>query len=111
MSEALPAAVFNFINFATVMSPSEIDYKALLQVIGQWVSVVLGIYLLVLIILRVSGLYRIDRCPNCDGELKRAQRTTADRLLKSLSFNILSLKRYRCYMCYWEGPALQIREM
>jgi uncharacterized protein with PIN domain len=92
------------------MSPSEIDYVAFSLLMLRWLSGFFIIYLVILILLRFSNYYRLSRCPNCAGELKRSQRNGADRLLKATSFGILPVKRYRCYTCYWEGQALDIRD-
>ena len=90
------------------MSPTQVDYTALVRLFGQWMLIFFCVYILFMVIIRLSKYYRIKQCPNCSGELKRAQRTAGDRLTKTLSFGILPLKRYRCYTCYWEGPALDI---
>lgn len=92
------------------MSPSEIDYVAFSLLLLRWFGVIFVIYLITIIFLRASNYYRIRKCPNCRGELKRAQRNAGDRMLKTLTFGILDLRRYRCYTCYWEGRALEIKE-
>lgn len=93
------------------MTPSEVDYQALTQIAALWAVAIIFIYLVILILLRASNYYRIKRCPNCDGGLKRAQRTSGDRFVKNVSFGILPIKRYRCYTCYWEGVAMQIKDL
>ena len=91
------------------MSPSEIDYVAFSLLMLRWFAAFFAVYLVILVLLRFSNYYRLTRCPNCAGELKRSQRTASDRLLKTTSFGILPVKRYRCYTCYWEGQALDIK--
>lgn len=91
------------------MSPSEIDYWAFSLLLLRYFGVMFGGYLLVVIVLRISNYYRINSCPNCSGELKRSQRGPTERFTKLFSLGILDLKRYRCYTCYWEGSALDIK--
>lgn len=92
------------------MSSNEIDYVAFALLLLRWFSVIFIIYFIFILVLRFSNYYKIRKCPNCRGELKRAQRTAGDRLLKTLTFGILPVKRYRCYTCYWEGQAFEIKE-
>jgi len=92
------------------MSASEIDFAALSVLLLQWFAVMFGVYVMFLVVLRMSNYYKLKHCPNCSGQLKRSQRKAGDRFLKTTSLNILPVKRYRCYTCYWEGPALEIRE-
>lgn len=89
-----------------VMTPTEIDYFAFALMLLRWTGFLFVFYIIVIIILRLSNYYRIRRCPNCGGELKRSQRSTGDKMVNSITFGMLPLKRYRCYTCYWEGMAL-----
>jgi uncharacterized protein with PIN domain len=91
------------------MSPTEVDYWAFSLLLLRYLGILFGGYLLVVIVLRLSNYYRITNCPNCSGELKRSQRGPSERFTKLLSLGILDLKRYRCYTCYWEGSALDIK--
>jgi|GEM_PF-1282768 len=91
------------------MTGGEVDFGALFQLIIRWLAILLGLYLIAIVFLRMSRLYRITRCPNCGGELKRANRTAGDRMLNTFSFTLLPVKRYRCYVCYWEGRAFDIK--
>lgn len=91
------------------MNPTEIDITAFLFLLLRWFVVFFIFYLVVLTVLRGSNYYRIKRCPNCSGELKRAQRNGGDKMVRTLSFGILPVKRYRCYTCYWEGRSFDIK--
>jgi hypothetical protein len=91
-----------------IMSPSEIDYFAFAQLLLSWLAALFVGYVVLVLLLRVSNYYRLRRCPNCKGELKRSQRSGSDRLVTVLTLGIIPLKRYRCYTCYWEGRALEI---
>lgn len=90
------------------MSPTEIDYFAFAMLLLQWAGIFFAAYLAVVIVLRFSRYYKLERCPNCSGELKRSQRGPSEKLTKTFSLGILDLRRYRCYTCYWEGSALPI---
>lgn len=91
------------------MSEGEVDFGALIQLVIRWLAILLALYLFAMVFIRMSKLYKITRCPNCGGELKRANRTTGDRMLNTFSFTLLPVKRYRCYVCYWEGRAFDIK--
>ena len=91
------------------MSASEIDYVAFFLLLSQYALGFLALYIVILLVLRFSNYYRVNNCPNCTGELKRSQRNGSDRMMNAISFGILPIKRYRCYTCYWEGQALDIR--
>jgi len=92
------------------MSPSEVDYFAFSLLLLRWFAMAFVVYLIVVVILRFSNFYRINRCPNCGGEIKRTSRGASERFTKTFSLGILDLKRYRCYTCYWEGSALPIKK-
>lgn len=85
-----------------------VDSVALLTIIAKYVGIVLGIYVLILLMLRFSKYFRITLCPVCNGKLSRHKRTVAEKRLTRYSFGILPVKRYRCYSCYWEGQAFEI---
>ena len=91
------------------MSASEIDFLAFFLILSQYILGFLAVYIVILLVLRFSNYYRVNNCPNCSRELKRSQRQSSDRLVNTLSFGILPIKRYRCYTCYWEGQALGIK--
>jgi hypothetical protein len=91
------------------MSPSEVDYYAFTVLLLRWFAMLVAGYVIMVLLLRVSNYYRIRRCPNCKGDLKRAQRSGSDRFVTVLTLGIIPLKRYRCYTCYWEGRALEIK--
>ena len=91
------------------MSASEIDYVAFFLLLSKYLLGFLAVYIVILLVLRMSKYYKVSNCPNCAGELKRSQRSASDRLINNISFGILPIKRYRCYTCYWEGQALEIR--
>jgi hypothetical protein len=91
------------------MSVSEIDYLAFFLLLLKYLLQFVALYVIILLVLRMSKYYKISNCPNCAGELKRSQRKGSDRLINSLSFGILPIKRYRCYTCYWEGQALEVK--
>ncbi len=78
------------------------------MLLAQWLATFFVLYILLMIGLRVSSLYKFSQCPNCGGELKRSQRKGPDKMINSLSLGILPVKRYRCYTCYWEGLAFAI---
>lgn len=92
------------------MSPSDIDFVAFALLLLRWFAILFFLYIIFLFFLRFSNYYKIKRCPNCSGELKRSQRSSGDRLLKTLTLGILPVKRYRCYSCYWEGRAFDIKD-
>ncbi len=91
------------------MGPSEVDYYAFTIMLLRWFGMLFAGYVILILMLRISNYYRIKRCPNCSGELKRAQRTGSDRFVTLTTLGIIPLKRYRCYTCYWEGRALEIK--
>ncbi len=97
------------VNSLLNMSPSEIDYLAFSLLLFRYLLGILAVYIVILFVIRFSNYYRVSRCPNCAGELKRSQRMGSDRMINTISFGILPIKRYRCYTCYWEGQALDIR--
>ena len=77
---------------------------------GKQVLIVIALYLGVILVIRASGYYKLKKCPECGGKLKRASRGSSERMTKSFSFGLLPLKRYRCYSCYWEGAAFEIKK-
>ncbi|MFM1876347.1 MAG: hypothetical protein RL266_2084, partial [Bacteroidota bacterium] len=91
------------------MTPTDIDYAAFAFMLLRWTAILFVVFIVVVIGLRLSNYYKIRRCPNCGGELKRSQRSAGDKLIESITLGILPLKRYRCYTCYWEGRALSIK--
>lgn len=90
------------------MGSGEIDLGAFAFLMLRWFVILFLLYIISLFLLRFSSYYKIRRCPNCSGDLKRAQRSAGDKFVKSVSFGILPVKRYRCYTCYWEGRAFDI---
>lgn len=91
------------------MTPTDIDYAAFGMLLLKWLGSAAVLGFIVILILRFSNYYRIERCPNCGSEVKRTSRGSTERMLKFWTFSILDLKRYRCYTCYWEGSALPIK--
>lgn len=77
---------------------------------GKQLLIIIALYLAVILIIRVSGYYRLKKCPECGGKLKRSSRGSSERMAESISFGLLPLKRYRCYGCYWEGAAFEIKK-
>ena len=78
--------------------------------IAKQTLIVLAIYLIILLLIKFSGYYRLKKCPECGHKLKRSSRSSNEHMAKTLSLGILPLKRYRCYSCYWEGSAFVIRK-
>ena len=70
--------------------------------------IITAIYIAIILLIKVSGYYKLNKCPECGHRLKRSSRSSTEHLAKRFSFGILPLKRYRCYSCYWEGAAFQI---
>lgn len=85
-----------------------VDYVSLLKAFGIQTSVILGIYVTLLLLLRFSKFYRLTRCPECNSPLKRKKRNSIDKWVPIFTLGILPVRRYRCYACYWEGQAFQI---
>lgn len=92
------------------MSIIDIDFNALFLQILKGAAVLFVLYIFVLIALRLSNYYKITQCPDCGGRLKRSHRSSSDRIIRTFSFGILPIKRYRCYTCYWEGAALVFKQ-
>jgi len=86
------------------------DFDFILQMLGKSSLILLCAYVVILIILRQSRYYRLQKCPKCEGRLSRHRRTKRDRWTRRLSLGILPVKRYRCYSCYWEGQAFNIKD-
>lgn len=75
---------------------------------AKQIVILIAIYFVVILLIRVSGYYKLNKCPECGHKLKRSSRSSTEHFAKKFSFGILPLKRYRCYSCYWEGAAFQI---
>lgn len=89
---------------------AEVDIFGAVIFFGRQLLVIVAIYFVIIFLLRMSGYYRLKGCPECGNDLKRSQRTLLDKLLTRFSVGILPLKRYRCYSCYWEGAAFEIKK-
>lgn len=89
---------------------AEVDIFGAVMFFGRQLLVIVAIYFVIIFLLRMSGYYRLKGCPECGNDLKRSQRTLSDKLLTRFSVGILPLKRYRCYSCYWEGAAFEIKK-
>jgi len=87
-----------------------VDNVALGWWLAERVGVVLAAYFVIILILRFSNYFRVSKCPTCGGKLSRHKRQSSDRWLISLSLGILPVRRYRCYSCYWEGQAFEIKK-
>jgi len=87
-----------------------VDNEALFKVIAVQVGIVLGIYLILLLLLRMSNYFRITQCPACGGKLSRHKRNSKDKWLIIFALGMLPIKRYRCYACYWEGQAFEFKK-
>jgi uncharacterized protein with PIN domain len=85
-----------------------VDYVSLLKAFGIQATVILGIYVTLLLLLRFSKFYRLARCPECNSLLKRKKRNSIDKWVPIFTLGILPVRRYRCYACYWEGQAFLI---
>lgn len=86
------------------------DLEFILEMLGKSSLVAVSVYLVFLLVLRQSKYYRLSKCPKCGGRLSRHRRSGLDRWTRRLSFGILPVKRYRCYRCYWEGQAFNIKD-
>ena len=89
---------------------SDVDLLGAIMFFGRQLLVVIAIYFVIILLMRMSGYYRLKSCPECGNQLKRSQRTLSDRLRTRFSLGLLPLKRYRCYTCYWEGAAFAIKK-
>ncbi|MFT4681090.1 MAG: hypothetical protein ACI9FU_000819 [Granulosicoccus sp.] len=76
--------------------------------VGKQLLIITAIYFPIIFLIRVSGYYKLNKCPECGNRLKRSSRSSTEHFANRFSFGILKLKRYRCYSCYWEGAAFQI---
>jgi len=85
-----------------------LDLNALFSNAATYVFAVLLVYVLVMFLLRMSKYYRLRKCPVCAQKLSRQRRTGKEKWINRISLGILSVKRYRCYSCYWEGQAFEI---
>jgi uncharacterized protein with PIN domain len=85
-----------------------VDSTALYMIILRYVVIILAVYVIGLLVLRMSKYYRLTRCPVCGEKLSRHRRTAAEKRVARYSFGLLPVKRYRCYSCYWEGQAFEI---
>jgi len=85
-----------------------LDLNALVSNVAIYVVAVLLAYVMVFVLLRSSNYYRLKKCPVCAQKLSRQRRTGKEKWLNRISLGILSVKRYRCYSCYWEGQAFEI---
>lgn len=61
---------------------------------------ILGIQVLNLRFVKHPDWQHTAGCPNCQGELRRVSRTTADYLLGLVG---IPVRRYKCRQCGWEG--------
>ncbi|MFT4524310.1 MAG: hypothetical protein ACI85F_000451 [Bacteroidia bacterium] len=87
-----------------------IDFLDVAFFVVRQLLVITIIYVVIILVIRVSGYYELNKCPECGHRLKRSSRSSTEHLAKRFSFGILPLKRYRCYSCYWEGAAFQIHK-
>lgn len=85
------------------MDMETVDYAALLIKPLRWLAMLFALYVIAVVFIRLSGVLNRPSCPNCGKKLKRSKRRRKDKILKNVSFGILSVKRFRCYTCYWEG--------
>lgn len=85
-----------------------LDVNAFFSNVAACVFAVLLVYVSVFVLLRISKYYRLTKCPVCAQKLSRQRRTGKEKWINRLSLGILSVKRYRCYSCYWEGQAFEI---
>jgi uncharacterized protein with PIN domain len=85
-----------------------LDVTAVFSNVAIYLAGVFVAWVLVCVLLRFSNYYRLKKCPVCGQKLSRQRRTGKEKWLNRLSLGILSLKRYRCYSCYWEGQAFEI---
>lgn len=88
------------------MDVNAIDYAALVIIGIKWLASVLGIYMLILLAIRFSGLLTVTVCPKCMSQLRRTKRRSVDKTIGKVSLGILPVKRYRCPKCYWNGVGL-----
>jgi len=87
-----------------MMMDTDFLYSAILQN-G---TLALLVYVVLLLVVRGSRYYRLEKCPKCGGRLSRHKRRRLDKWTARLSLGILPVKRYRCYQCYWEGQAFNM---
>jgi uncharacterized protein with PIN domain len=85
-----------------------IDNLDVVFFVARQLLIIACIYIAIILLIKVSGYYNLNKCPECGHRLKRSSRSSTEHLAKKFSFGILPLKRYRCYSCYWEGAAFQI---
>ena len=69
----------------------------------KYFGIALGLHILVMLIIRFSGILKITVCPECGKKVSRLKRKPNDKTILRLSLGILSVKRYRCFSCYWQG--------
>jgi len=72
----------------------------------KYFTIVLGLHLSIVLIIRFSGVLKITVCPDCGKKVSRLKRKSNDKTITRLSLGILPVKRYRCFICYWQGIGL-----
>lgn len=87
-----------------------VDNVALGWWLAERVGIILITYLVVILLLRFSNYFRVAKCPTCGGKLSRHKRQGSDKWLIGMSLGLLPVRRYRCYACYWEGQAFEIKK-
>lgn len=63
----------------------------------------ISLYVIILILMRLMGIFKKDRCPKCTGRISRKNKTFGDRMIIGLTLGILPLRRYKCVHCGWAG--------
>lgn len=46
-------------------------------------------------------------CPRCNNYSFRIMRKTSDRIIDVATLGLLSVKRFKCFYCYWEGRVVK----
>ncbi len=87
-----------------------VDEHALAISVLTNVGAVLGVYVLVLLLLRYSRYYRFEKCPKCGEKLSRQRSKGDEKWIRVWSLGLLPVKRYRCHSCYWQGQAFEIKK-
>lgn len=94
-------------HYISAMDVPMVDYTALAFAAFKWLFAILGFFILIVIIIRLSGVLNLTVCPDCGGKLKRSKRTSQDKKVMFLGLGLLPIKRYRCYVCHWDGVGLR----
>lgn len=69
----------------------------------MWLLFLLGIYFLIILLMKSIGIFINSTCPKCNCSVSRIPRKISDRILAIIFLFVILFKRYECNSCNWMG--------